>query len=208
MARDTKASPKIRGWGGARTRGKKRPFTEEQVQLIRASLRAGKELMQLALFETAISTCLRSSDLLELRFDQVLVSPLGSPESVAMRIDVKQKKTGKVIPVVLGERSREAIWNYKLWIDENETGWRGRMFRFKRDQYAILVKEWAKIARLDPRYYSTHSMRRTRPAHVYGRTRNVKVAAELLGHTNMAHTGAYLGLDTEDAFRVAEEHDL
>lgn len=203
-----KASAKRGTWGGARTKGKKRPFTEEQVQLIRASLRAGKELFQLALFETALSTCLRSSDLLALRFDQVISAPLGSQPGIATRIDVKQIKTGRVAPVLLGERAREALWAYKLWLDENETGHDGRIFRLNREQYALVVKEWAKIARADPRYYSTHSMRRTRPAHVYGRTKNVKVAAELLGHTNMGHTGAYLGLDTEDAFRIAEENDL
>jgi integrase len=206
MAR--KASVKKHSWGGSRTKGKKRPFREEEVQLIRASLKAAKELLQLALFETAISTCLRSSDLLELRWDQLISAPLGSPPGIAARIDVKQQKTGRVVPVVLGERAREALWAYKLWLDENETALPGRAFRLNRDQYAVLVKSWAKIAHLDPRYYSTHSMRRTRPSHVFSRTRNVKVAAELLGHTDMSHTGAYLGLDTEDALRIAEEHDL
>ncbi len=178
------------------------------MQLIRASLRALGDHMQLALFETALSTCLRSSDLLALRFDQLLSSPLGAPEGIANRIDVKQQKTGNVIPVIISENARAALMAYKAWIDESETGWKGRVFRIEREHYARYVKEWAKLAHLDPRYYSTHSMRRTRPSHIFSKTRNVKVAAELLGHADLSHTGAYLGLDTEDAFKVAEEHDL
>jgi len=36
--------------------------------------------------------------------------------------------------------------------------------------YARLVKKWISYAGLEPKLYGTHSLRRTRPAHIYAQT--------------------------------------
>ena len=181
--------------------GKKRPFTAEQGQLIRANLEAKKDVMQLALFETALCTCLRASDLLALTGSKVA----DIDWSVAHKIPVKQKKTGDVVLVRLSQRARVRIGD---WVEKGKIGPAFRLFDFSRQYYGRLVKEWARMAHVDPKNYSTHSMRRTHPTHVYNQTKNVKAAQEMLGHSSIAHTGAYLGMDTEAAHHLAEEHDL
>lgn len=203
------AKQKIARGKRAQSKGQKRPFTQEQVQLIRMSLTARLtypgsrgSAQQLALLETAISTCLRASDLLALTVDDVAGPVMAlRPDTVA----VKQQKTKRVVSTRLGAKAVQALHR---WITEANLGPRDRLFKFTRQYYGRIVKDWARLAHVEPRHYSTHSMRRTQPAHLYKRTNNVKAAAELLGHTNVAHTGAYLGLSTEDAHKLATEHEV
>src|SRR5262249_48711312 len=54
--------------------------------------------------------------------------------------------------------------------------------------YSKLVKKWASYARLDPRKYSTHSLRRTKSSVVYARTGNLEVCRQILGHHSIANT--------------------
>ena len=188
----------------AQSIGQKRPFTQEQVQLIRANLLAQKpgigNTMQLALLETSISTCLRCGDLLLLKAGDVIGLP-GSYD----KVPIKQQKTGDVVLVRINERARAGL---AAWIKLANLGPGDRLFRFTSQYYRRLVKGWARLAHLDPRHYSTHSMRRTHPAHLYHRTKNVKAAQMLLGHSSIAHTGAYLGVDQDAAHDLAKEHDV
>lgn len=176
--------------------GQKRPFTREQVHLIRVNLLARGDWWETALFETAISTCLRASDLLALTASEV---------AHQAKVPVQQKKTKRVVLVVISGEAQAAIHQV---IEARNLGPKDRLFSISRQHYGNLVKGWARLAHLDPRHYSTHSMRRTKPAHIFRMTRNVKVAQELLGHTDLGHTGAYLGIDNEAAHNLAGEHDI
>jgi site-specific recombinase XerD len=203
MQKTLGAAPKK---GGVKSVGQKRPFTEQQVQLIRFSLieytKAHTEfplhhrgVRDLALFEAAISTCLRASDLLRLKVDQ----------AAGGSFPMKQGKTDKAMLVRVNGRAKEAI---ATWVQLANLGPGSRLWPIKRREYSDIVKSWAKLAHLDPKHYSTHSMRRTMPAHLYAKTNNVKAASELLGHVDTRNTGRYLGLDTVEAHKLAEEHDL
>ena len=55
-------------------------------------------------------------------------------------------------------------------------------------QYARLVREWVASIGLDPTSYGTYSMRRTKVAHIYKKTGNLRAAKLLLGHTKMDST--------------------
>ncbi len=176
--------------------GQKRPFTKEQVQLIRASLLAKGDWWQTALFETAISTCLRASDVLGLT-----VGCIGGGD----RFPVRQIKTGRVVMVELSGEAQAAL---NAVIQDRNLGPKSRLFPIDRRWYGSLVKQWAKLAHLNPKHYSTHSMRRTKPAHLYKLTKNAKVAQELLGHTDLGHTGAYLGIGIDEALEISKEHKL
>jgi site-specific recombinase XerD len=70
--------------------------------------------------------------------------------------------------------------------------------------YSKLVKKWASYARLDPRKYSTHSLRRTKSSVVYERTGNLEVCRQILGHHSIANTALYLGVDKRQALHVAK----
>lgn len=182
--------------------GQKRPFTKEQVQLIRASLLAQGDWWQTALFETAISTCLRASDVLKLT--PADTGGVG-PGYMNDRFPVQQKKTRRVTMVELSGEAQAAI---RAIIESRNLGPKDRLFPVTRQYYGELVKRWARLAHLDPKHYSTHSMRRTKPAHIYKLTKNVKVAQELLGHSDLGHTGAYLGIGIDEALEISKEHKL
>ena len=57
-------------------------------------------------------------------------------------------------------------------------------------QYRNLVKKWVTAARLDPADYSSHSLRRTKAAIIYEKTKNIEAVRELLGQTSVAATSA------------------
>jgi site-specific recombinase XerD len=57
--------------------------------------------------------------------------------------------------------------------------------------------------RLDPRKYSTHSLRRTKSSVVYERTGNLEVCRQILGHHSIANTALYLGVEKRMALHVA-----
>jgi integrase len=75
-------------------------------------------------------------------------------------------------------------------------------------QYARVVKRWVTSIRLDPTLYGTHSMRRTKAALIYRRTKNIRAIQLLLGHTKLESTVRYLGIDVDDALELAEQTEV
>jgi len=51
-------------------------------------------------------------------------------------------------------------------------------------------------------------MRRTKPSLAYKRTKNLRAVQLLLGHTKLESTVKYLGVDVEDALKIAEQKDV
>ncbi|QKS11323.1 tyrosine-type recombinase/integrase (plasmid) [Pseudosulfitobacter pseudonitzschiae] len=75
-------------WNKGRVVGKKPPLTPDQVSLIRMILRQEKALRDLALFNVALDTSFRGSDLVRLR-----VSDVATPAGVREIVEIRQKKT-------------------------------------------------------------------------------------------------------------------
>jgi site-specific recombinase XerC len=61
---------------------------------------------------------------------------------------------------------------------------------------------------LNPAFYGTHSMRRTKVALIYKKTGNLRAVQILLGHTKLESTVRYLGVDIDDALSLSEGADL
>jgi site-specific recombinase XerD len=61
---------------------------------------------------------------------------------------------------------------------------------------------------LDPRFYGTHSLRRTKATLIYKKTGDLRVVQLLLGHTKIESTVSYLGIEVDDALAVAEQIDV
>ena len=193
-----------------RLRGQMEPFDRGSLDLIRATLRSKRQWRDLALLNCGIDTMLRASDLLRLR-----VMDLVDHEGRAItRMSIRQKKTGKPVPVSLSERTREAI----LTVIAHHMKYRDD-YLFTRhhaphgrhlSEFALrtLVKKWAVIANLDPSRYSGHSLRRTKPAFLYRETGNLRAIQHLLGHTTLMHTGAYLGIGEQEAIELAMKYDI
>jgi integrase len=75
-------------------------------------------------------------------------------------------------------------------------------------QYARLVESWVAAIGLDPAAYGTHSMRRTKAALIYRRTKNLRAVQLLLGHTRLESTVRYLGIEVDDALEIAEQTEV
>lgn len=175
------------GWNQGKVVGRMRPFTMRQVQIIRSVLDEKKDFRGRALFEVGISVALRAGDLLKLRVHDVM-----SLGEIIESFDVRQSKTGTVVTVDLMEDAVVALKAYIL-AENMQDG--QRLFPIGRLRLSQIVKQWAEIAGADPRFYSTHSVRRTFPAHVYRETGKVEYSRQILGHSSSQNTSAYLGVE-------------
>ena len=75
-------------------------------------------------------------------------------------------------------------------------------------QYARIVEAWAKGVGLDSALYGTHTLRRTNPTLIYKRTHNLRAVQLLLGHTKLESTVRYLGIEVDDALKIAEQTEI
>ncbi|MBS0155181.1 MAG: tyrosine-type recombinase/integrase [Nitrospira sp.] len=196
-------------WNKNKAVGQMAPFTPEQAGVIRALLQAEGKIRDLALFNTAIDTMLRASDLLPLR----VIDITDHNGDVVHEFTIRQKKTGHGHVVALSPETRNSIADWLLASDKNKDpeafvwtsiGNRKTGRPLTREQYANLVKNWSYLARIDPKRRSTHSMRRTKPAVIYDKTQNLAACQHLLGHKNIGSTAHYLGVDQRKALDLAK----
>ena len=74
-------------------------------------------------------------------------------------------------------------------------------------QYARLVSGWVGTIGLDPHFFGTHSLRRTKATLIYRRT-DLRAVQLPLGHTKSESTVRYLGIEVDDALAIAEQVDV
>lgn len=187
--------------------GQKAAFDRSQVELIQATL--GQQPRNRAMFLVSLVTCLRSSDLLSLRVRDVLASD-GTVRPtfpvIVQKLSAKfhndQRRT-VTVQVSLDPRAREAV---AAWMAHARLAADAKLFDLTPSQYRRLVKTWAKACGLDAQAYSGHSTRRTVPSMVYHQSKDIEACRQLLGHTSLLHTSAYLSVTKADAFNAA--HDV
>ncbi len=75
-------------------------------------------------------------------------------------------------------------------------------------QYARLLSVWLGDIGLNPNFFGTHSLRRTKATLIYRRTGNLRAVQLLLGHTKIESTVRYLGIEVDDALAIAEQVDV
>lgn len=202
--------PKKSPWNKGKSVGQKSPFSPREVQTIKQILENEGNLRDLALFSVGIDTMLRSIDLLTIKVENVT----DHEGKVVEQFTVCQQKTGKGTVVALLPYSRQVL---KRWIEASGklswyylfTGVRKNKERaITTNQYRRLVKRWAAHAKLDPRKFSTHSLRRTKAILVYQHTHNVETVRQLLGQSSVAATSAYLSIDKRAALEIAKKLDI
>ena len=196
----TKKRGKSGGWNKGVGVGPKRAFTLEQVQLIRATLDAVGDKRELALFETGISTVLRSSDLLSLRVSDVMAEG-----GVIDSFHVRQGKTQRNVLVSLSDKAKVALAAYITEVDLDPCD---KLWKIGRLRHSQLVKKWARMAYTDPRFYSTHSIRRTTPTYIHKETGSHEIPRKLLGHVNLARTATYLGVEDVEAHAIKKRLEM
>ena len=126
---------------------------------------------------------------------------------------MRQKKTGRPVRFELTEQTRQAVDDYIKAAGKKPgeylfTG-RGDQNRcMTTRQYARLVSSWVATIGLDPHFFATHSLRRTKATLIYRRTGNLRAVQLLLGHTKIESTVRYLGIEVDDALAIAEQVDV
>ena len=126
---------------------------------------------------------------------------------------MRQKKTDRPVRFEFTEQTRQAVDDYI-----KATGKKPGEFLFSgrgdhnrcmtTRQYARLVSSWVATIGLDPNFFGTHSLRRTKATLIYRRTGNLRAVQLLLGHTKIESTVRYLGIEVDDALAIAEQVDV
>jgi len=166
--------------------GQKPPLKPREVWSIRVRLQIKMEKRNLALFNLAIDSKLRSCDLVTLR-----VTGIAQAGQVKDRGIVIQQKTGRPVQFELTEQTRDALadWIGEQWLQDGNYLFPSRVHdspHLSTRQYARIVNHWVESIGLDPYKYGTHSLRRTKAALIYKKTGNLRAVQLLLGHTKLA----------------------
>ena len=193
-------------WNQGKIVGQKAPLKLREIWAIRVRLQLRCNLRDLALFNLAIDSKLRACDLLGLR-----VGDIAHENHVSSRAVVMQRKTRRTVQFEISEMSRDALqaWTRAAGLRSSDYVFpsRSRNSHLSRRQYARIVHCWVRDIGLDSSSYGTHSMRRTKAALIYRRTRNLRAVQLLLGHTKLESTVRYLGIDVVDALEISEQID-
>lgn len=192
-------------WNKGKLIGQKPPLKLKEIWAIRIRLQLASRLRDLALFNLAIDSKLRACDLVTLR-----VSDVDHGGTIASRAIVMQRKTQRPVQFEITEQTRESVaaWRDQARLRRDQFLFPSRMHEsphLSTRQYARLVDSWVSQIGLDPSVYGTHSLRRTKAALIYRRTKNLRAVQLLLGHTKLESTVRYLGIELEDALDIAEK---
>jgi len=161
------------------------------------------------MFALAIDSSLRGSDIVALNVSDIL-----SGSEIKEQVTLEQRKTHQRVSFGMRDYTRVAL---KEWIEESDKAYGDPLFtslkgnvgdRLKVDTYQRLVKKWISLMHLDPALYGSHSLRRTRVAHIYRKTANLRAVQVLLGHKNIETTTRYLGIDEEQALDIAKQFEI
>jgi len=200
--------PKYIPWNKGKLVGQKLPLKLKEVWAIRIRLQISNKIRDLALFNLAIDSKLRSCDLVKLR-----VKDISHGSTVSKRAMVMQQKTHQPVQFEITKQTRDAVpdWIADTGLSNNDYLFKIRYLNsphISTRQYARIVHSWIAGIGLDSGNYGTHSMRRTKASLLYQRTKNLRAVQLLLGHTKLESTVRYLGIEVDDALEMAENTEV
>ena len=195
-------------WNKDKLIGQKPPLKLKEIWAIRIRLQLANRTRELALFNLALDSKLRSCDLVKLH-----VRDISHGNSIAKRAMVMQQKTKQPVQFEITEQTRDSLsqWITSANLSSNDYLFKSRFSdspHLSTRQYARIVKAWVESIGLDPNDYGTHSMRRTKVTLIYRQTKNLRAVQLLLGHTKLESTVRYLGVEVDDALELAEQIDI
>src|SRR5262249_16968893 len=144
------ASTRRAPWNKGKLVGQKAPLKQREIWAIRIRLQLAERARELALFNLALDSKLRSCDLVRLR-----VKDVTHGDQVASRAIVMQQKTRRPVQVEIAEQTRESV---AAWI--RRAGRRPEDYLFpsrlsssphlSTRQYARIVRGWVREIGLNP----------------------------------------------------------
>ncbi|WP_425429431.1 site-specific integrase [Domibacillus mangrovi] len=179
---------------------------KQKIEAMKKVLRASTLRNEL-LFVLGINTGLRISDLLSLRIKDVWTN-----NKVAVRIELKEKKTGKMRHVALNNKTRQLI---KQYIEKERKKSEGTESLFlsqkggaisRQHAYEIL-NQAAKWVGVTDRI-GTHSLRKTFGYFAYQQGVDLAMIQKLLNHSSQAETLRYIGITQEQMDDVVMKLEL
>ena len=201
MAVKSKSAAKRQVWNKGLAVGQRDAFTPAQVKRIRNVLmrRGVPGLRDLALFSVAIDTMLRGQDLVGL-----VVRDVQGPNG-AIRSVISVSSTGKNRSALRCSLTKNTAAALGRWIEVSGLKAADHVFpsRGTRHNRALsarqlvrLLKMWVAEAGIDPKNYSTESLRRTKALHILNNTGDLEAVRVLLGHEKIESTSYYLRIRT------------
>ena len=195
-------------WNKGKLVGQKAPLRLKDIWAIRIRLQLAERIRELAMFNLAVDSKLRSCDLVKLR-----VLDLTHGDCVAARAIIMQQKTHRPVQFEITEQTREAVAS---WIQHAHLRPEDFLFpsrvraspHLSTRQYARIARGWICEIGLDAAAYGTHTLRRTKASLIYRRTKNLRAVQLLLGHTKLESTVRYLGIEVDDALEMAEQTEV
>lgn len=162
----------------------------------------------LALFNLAIDSKLRGSDLVKMKISDISNAGVMSARAMLLR-----QKTGRPVLFEFTEQTGEAISEWMTYAKLSSASYLfPTRLATSKDlsirQYARIVESWVTQIGLDSSAYGTHSMRRSKPTLIYKRTKNLRAVQLLLDHTKLGSTVKYLGIEVDDALEIAEQTEI
>ncbi|MHB8454109.1 MAG: tyrosine-type recombinase/integrase [Acidiferrobacterales bacterium] len=195
-------------WNKGKRVGQKPPLKPKDIWAIRIHLQNAHQVRDPAMFNLAIDSKLRGSDLVNLQ-----VRDITHCNQILARATVVQRKTQQPALFELTESTRTAVaaWIRKKHLKPEQYLFRSRLAKsphVSTRQYARIVHHWVAAAGLGSTFYGTHTMRRTKATLIYKRTKNLRAVQLLLGHTNLESTVRYLGVEVDDALEILEQTEI
>jgi integrase len=195
-------------WNKGKLVGQKAPLRLKEIWAIRIRLQLEERIRELAMFNLAIDSKLRSCDLVKLR-----VRDITHGDRVAARTIIMQQKTQRPVQFEITEQTREpaARWIQCARLKPEDFLFPSRVRaspHLSTRQYARIVRGWIREIGLDAAAYGTHTLRRTKASLIYRRTKNLRAVQLLLGHSKLESTVRYLGIEVDDALEMAEQTEV
>ena len=178
-------------WNKGKITGQKPPLKLNEVWAIRIRLQIADKKRDLALFNLALDSKLRSCDLVKLK-----VSDVAHGTRIAKRSTVMQMKTKRPVQFEITKQTRNSLSELIKSQNLSSTDYLFKSRFHQSDhittrQYARILKTWIEDIGLDPYDYGTHSIRRTKVSLIYQKTKNIRAIQLLLGHSNLDSTVRY-----------------
>ena len=195
-------------WNKGKLVGQKAPLRLKDIWAIRIRLQLAERTRELALFNLAVNSKLRSCDLVSLR-----VRDITHGERIAARAIVMQQKTQRPVQFEITEQTRASV---AALIHLSNLRSEDYLFQSRlrssphlsTRQYARIVHQWVREIGLNSAAYGTHTLRRTKASLIYRRTKNLRAVQLLLGHAKLESTVRYLGIEVDDALEMAEQTEV
>ncbi|MGR4871813.1 tyrosine-type recombinase/integrase [Variovorax sp. LARHSF232] len=195
-------------WNKGKLVGQKAPFKLKDIWALRVRLQMEGRVRELALFNLGIDSKLRGCDLVGLK-----VRDICHGDQVGARAIVVQHKTQRPVQFEIAPAARDAVqaWIKLARLKPEDFLFPSRLHdspHLGTRQYARILGHWVDELGLDRADYGTHSMRRTKATLIYRRTKNLRAVQLLLGHSKLASTVRYLGIEVDDALEISEQTEI